>query len=647
MCGIVGILDPRCRRGADDGERLLADMAGSMAARGPDGWGVWSDPTCGVGFGHRRLAILDLSPAGHQPMVSSSGRFVISYNGETYNHREIADELETRGVRFRGHSDTEILLEAFDRWGVTPTLERVDGMFAFAVWDRLERQLVLGRDRLGEKPLFYGALGSGEIVFGSTLDALRRHPAFDRNIDLDALALYFRHKYVPWPWSIFAGISKVPPGHTVAIAIDGTIAAPEPYWSYFDVVQKGVTFPGDDREAVDHLDALLRRSVQRRLVADVPVGAFLSGGIDSSTVVAVAQAVSAVPVRTFTIGSTHADFDESGAARAVARHLGTDHTERMVTGADALAVVDRLDAMYDEPFGDSSQIPTFLVSDVARTQVTVALSGDAGDELFGGYTRYLSVPSLWRRCEPIPLRLRRAGARALGTVPPHLWDHAARAVPRRRRPPQVGLKLTKALQVVSSTSPHDAFFRLVSHWPDPQGLVPGSHEPPTVHTDPELFPRTGSIIEHMMAVDAVTYLPDDILTKVDRATMAVSLEGRIPLLDRDIVEFAAGLPLSMKIRSGSSKWVLRQVLDRYVPASLIDRPKSGFGLPIDDWLRGPLRGWAEELIASPVVRDHLDRRIIDDAWAAHQSRRRNQAYELWDVLMFAAWGQARPAKTPR
>ena len=348
-----------------------------------------------------------------------------------------------------------------------------------------------------------------------------------------------------------------------------------------------------------------------------------------------------MPVRTFTIGSTHADYDESHAARAVARHLGTDHTEQVATGSDALAVVDRLGAMYDEPFGDSSQIPTFLVSQLARSQVTVALSGDAGDELFGGYTRYLSVPSLWRRSAPIPLPIRRFGARALATVPPQFWDRAARVVPRRRRPPQAGLKVAKALQVVGASSPQDAFLRLVTHWPDPERLVLGSHEPPTVHTDTGLFPRTPGIVEHMMAVDGVTYLPDDILAKVDRASMAVSLEARIPLLDRHIVEFAAGLPISMKIRGGSSKWVLRQVLERYVPASLVDRPKSGFGLPIDDWLRGPLRSWAEALLDSAAVRDYLDRRIVRAAWASHQNRRRNHAYELWDVLMFAAWAEAR------
>jgi asparagine synthase (glutamine-hydrolysing) len=641
MCGIVGLLDPRHRRDGTESERLLATMAETMRVRGPDDWGVWSDPAAGVGFGHRRLAVLDLSPAGHQPMASASARFVLIYNGEIYNHGELAAELKASGVQFRGHSDTEVLVEGFDHWGIRRTLERADGMFAFAVWDGRSRRVVLGRDRMGEKPLFYGRLGSGEIVFGSSLDALRRHPGFDGAIDRNALALYFRHKYVPAPWSIYAGVSKVPAGHTVTIAADGTVGAPVPYWSYFDVVAQGVTFSGDEQEATDRLDSLLRRSVRRRMIADVPVGAFLSGGIDSSMVVAAAQAESGVPVRTFTIGSTDPDYDESAAARRVAAHLGTDHTEQVVTGADALAVVDRLGSMYDEPFGDSSQIPTFLVSELARRQVTVALSGDGGDELFGGYTRYLSVPALWRRCQPIPRSVRRAGAVALGAVPPGAWDRAARIVPRGRRPHQPGLKITKGLQVAASSSPHDAYLRLVTHWPDPERLVPGSREPATMHTDAGRFPRTAGIVEHMMAVDAVTYLPDDILAKVDRASMAVSLEARIPLLDRDIVEFAAGLPLSMKIRSASSKWIVRQVLDRYVPRALIDRPKAGFGLPIDAWLRGPLRAWAEDLLSSAAVREHLAGDIVTRVWGAHQSRHRNHAYELWDVLMFATWAEAR------
>ena len=641
MCGIAGLLDPRHRRVEEETDGVLRSMTEPIKPRGPDGYGSWVDPVHGIGFGHRRLAIIDLSSAGHQPMTSADGRLVISYNGEIYNHHELANELLELGVRFRGHSDTEILLEAISHWGVRGALERADGMWAFALWDRTERRLTLARDRFGEKPMYYGTLGSGDVVFGSTIDALRRHPEFDRSLDPDALALYFRHKYVPAPRSIYTGIAKLEPGHLLRIGPDGAIGRPEAYWSYFDVVGRGVTFTGDERDVVDRLDELLRRSVRRRMIADVPVGAFLSGGIDSSTVVAVAQQVHDSPVRTFTMGSTDADYDESDAARGVARHLGTDHTERIVTGEDALAVVDRLADMYDEPFGDSSQIPTFLVSELARSKVTVALSGDAGDELFGGYNRYSSVPRLWRRFEPVPLALRRGAVAVLDRVSPNVWDRAARVVPRSRRPPQVGLKVTKALQVAGATSPHDAFLRLVTHWPEPERLVRAGREPATVHSAAHLYPRTAGIVEHMMAVDGVTYLPDDILVKVDRASMAVSLEGRIPLLDRDIVEFAAGLPISMKIRPGAVKWALRQVLGRYVPTALFDRPKAGFGLPIDDWLRGPLKAWAEDLLAAPLVRENLDWSLVEATWRSHQSRRRNHAYELWDVLMFAAWGQSR------
>lgn len=641
MCGIVGILDPHCSRPTSETELLVEQMAATMTPRGPDGSGVWIDAEVGIAFGHRRLAIVDLSPTGHQPMASANGRFVITYNGEIYNHREIGAELERAGVRFRGHSDTEILVEAIVAWGLSEALDRVDGMYALGLWDRDARELTLVRDRLGEKPLYYGRLGNGEFVFGSSLDAMRAHPAFDCAVDRDSLALYFRHKYVPAPWSIFEGISKLEPGHLVTIAADGIAAPPAPYWSYYDVVERGTTFDGSETEAVEHLDQLLHRSVARRMIADVPVGAFLSGGIDSSTIVAIAQQESTVPVKTFTIGSTSSDFDESSAAKAVARHIGTDHTEQIVSGSDALAVVDRLGEMYDEPFGDSSQIPTFLVSRLARREVTVALSGDAGDELFGGYNRYTSVPGLRRRSEPVPPGVRRWTADVLGRIPPTGWDRAARVIPARRRPQQLGLKLKKVLDVVGAETDHDAFLRLVTHWPDPTGLVPGSSEPPTAHTDASRWPQVGDIVEHMMAVDTVTFLPDDILAKVDRASMAVSLEGRIPMLDRDIVEFAAGLPMSMKIRQGSSKWVLREVLDRYVPSALVDRPKSGFGLPIDEWLRGPLREWAQDLLFGPESREYLSQPELEAAWSAHQSGRKNSAYELWDVLMFVAWARER------
>ncbi len=637
MCGIVGAFDPRARRGLGELESILTAMSDRMIPRGPDASGRWADEAAGIGFGHRRLSIIDLSEHGAQPMASADGRFVLTYNGEIYNHAEHGERLDAEGVRRRGHSDTEILVEAIARWGLSDTLDRIDGMFAFGLWDRSTRELVLARDRLGEKPLYYGRMTSGEFLFGSSLDALRAHPAFDRPVDRDALALYFRHKYVPAPWSIFEGVSKLTPGCTVTITADGHLGAPVAYWSYFDVVARGVTFHGSEAEATDRLDDLLRRSVRQRMFADVPVGAFLSGGIDSSTVVALAQQESRSPVRTFTIGSTDSDFDESNDARAVARHLGTDHTELVVTGDDALAVVDSLGMMYDEPFGDSSQIPTRLVSELARQQVTVALSGDAGDELFGGYNRYLWVPGIWKRLSRLPQPARRRIAAGLGHVAPATWDRAARVLPRQRRPQQVGLKIAKVLAVADAGSPEEIFARLVSHWTDPTALVPSSVEPPTMHTDRSAWPVTPGIVEHMMAVDAVTYLPDDILAKVDRAAMSVSLETRIPLLDREIVEFAVGLPATMKIRPGSSKWLLRQVLGRYVPDELVDRPKAGFGLPIDDWLRGPLRGWAADHLEGPEVKGFLDADRVRIAWDDHQSGRRNNAYDLWDVLMFSSW----------
>jgi asparagine synthase (glutamine-hydrolysing) len=641
MCGIVGLLDAATRRGADATDRLLDDMAQRMHARGPDADGRWVDASVGIGLGHRRLSILDLSPTGAQPMVSADGRWVITYNGEIYDHAALAADLNAAGTRLRGHSDTEILVEAIARWGVRATLQRIDGMFAFGVWDRHERRLTLARDRMGEKPLYYGSLGNGEFVFGSTLDALRAHPAWDRPVDLDALALFFRHKYVPAPMSIFEGISKLEPGCTLEVDASGSPGSPVPYWSWFEVVGRGTTFEGSDREAVDELDRLLRRSVRRRMVADVPVGAFLSGGIDSSSVVAAAQQESSVPVRTFTIGSDEAGYDESSDARAVAERLGTNHTELVVTDDVALDAVHRLGAVTDEPFGDSSLLPTLLVSELARREVTVALSGDAGDELFSGYNRYVWVQAIWNRLGAVPVGARRTMAGVGRRVPPHMWDRAAQVLPASRRPRHLGLKVSKVLGIADAADEHEVFLRLVSHWQDPERLVPGSEEPPTVHTDPSRWPRTDDIVGHMAAVDAVTYLPDDILAKVDRASMAVSLEGRIPLLDVSIVEFAAGLPSSMKLRGGTSKWILREVLDRSVPREVFARPKSGFGVPIESWLRGPLREWAGEHLHGPAVASVLDTSMVETAWQDHLTGRRNQAYELWDVVMFSAWCEAR------
>jgi asparagine synthase (glutamine-hydrolysing) len=637
MCGIVGILDPRRDRSSGETARLLDSMAQPMRPRGPDGDGTWVDERAGIGFGHRRLSILDLSEHGAQPMVSSDGRWVITYNGEIYNHRELADDLRGSGAKLRGHADTEVLVESIARWGLDTTLGRIDGMYAFGLWDRDERRLTLVRDRMGEKPLYYGTLGNGEVLFGSTLDVLAAHPAFDRPVDRDALALYFRHKYVPAPWTIREGIFKLEPGCTVEVNGDGVVGEPHRYWSYYDAVERGATFSGTADDAVDELDWLLRRSVQRRLVADVPVGAFLSGGIDSTAVVAVAEQVASGPVKTFTIGSSARDYDESSDAREIAAQLGTDHTELVVTDADALRVVEQLGAIHDEPFADSSQVPTRLVAELARNDVTVALSGDGGDELFVGYNRYAWVPGIWRQLERVPVSLRRRGAAALGTIPPTAWDHAAQLLPASRRPRMLGMKVGKVAGVADAPSVHDVYNHLVSHWQAPTELVPGSTEPPTLHTDRARWPKVPGIVEHMSAVDAVTYLPDDILCKVDRSTMSVSLESRIPFLDRDIVEFAASLPAEFKVRDGDAKWPLRQVIKRYLPSADMDRPKSGFGVPIEDWLRGPLKQWAGDHLFGVASSKYLDHELIRRAWNDHQSGRRNSAYELWDVAMFAVW----------
>ena len=643
MCGILGIVDPDASRPLDGLAALIEDMARPIRWRGPDDHGTWINDDGSVAFGHLRLSILDLSDAAAQPMRSPSGRMVITYNGEIYNHAEIRAELVNLGCRFGGHGDTEVLLAAVEEWGLADTLERLDGMFAFGLFDRVDRTVTLVRDRLGEKPLYYATMGR-EVAFASGIDPLRAHPRFDGELDREALCLFLRHKYVPSPLSIYSSIRKLPPGTSVVIGADGAVGEPIPYWDMFAVAERGAAEPfgGSDVEAVDELERLLDISVRRRMVADVPLGAFLSGGLDSTTVVASMAKQSDRSVQTFTIGSAVADFDESTDARRIAGHLGTDHHELRVDGAEALAVVPQLSQIYDEPFADSSQIPTFMVARMAREHVTVSLSGDAGDELFGGYNRYVQVPSVWRRLSKVPMPARRAAASLALAIPPSGWDRAGGVLPARVRPRMLGLKMAKLAEVAALAGPDEMYHRLVSHWDDPSIIVRGGREPLTTHTDRGRWPALDDIVSRMMAIDAVTYLPDDILVKLDRATMAVSLEGRVPFLDRAIVELASTLPLSMKIRDGRTKWIVRKLLERSVPTSLTDRPKSGFGVPIETWLRGPLRGWAEELLfGSDAVGEHLEIGPIRHAWDQHQSGSRNNAYRLWDVLMFASWWEYR------
>lgn len=632
-------------------------MANTLIHRGPDDVGVWVDADAGIALGHRRLAILDLSPAGHQPMVSTSGRYVIAFNGEIYNHLELRKALSKLGAggtapAWRGHSDTETLLAAFEAWGIEKTLTSCVGMFALALWDRATRTLTLARDRMGEKPLYYGWV-RGALVFGSELKALRAYPGFDNVIERRALALFMRHNYVPAPWSIFENIWKLPPGCYVQFAAAELTpgASPsgrgevKPYWSLREVAEAGLPdpFTGSEAEAVVELERLLLQSIAGQMVADVPLGAFLSGGIDSSTVVALMQAQSSRPVKTFTIGFHEGEYNEAEHAKAVARHLGTDHTELYVTPDEAMAVIPRLPVLYDEPFADSSQILTFLVAQLARRHVTVSLSGDGGDELFGGYNRYFWARRLWRRLAGVPLPMRKLAAQGIRAISPQAWNRVfgllAPLLPEHSRFRLPGDKLHKAAAIFAAGRPEEIYLRLVSHWEDPASLVLGTEEPVTPMTDPAPSLDGADFEARMMYLDSITYLPDDILVKVDRAAMGVSLETRVPLLDHRIVEFAWRVPLSMKIRDGQSKWLLRQVLYKYVPKELIERPKMGFGVPLDQWLRGPLREWAEDLLSEERLKREgfLDPIPVRQKWQEHLSGRRNWAYYLWDVLMWEAW----------
>ncbi|MBE3039506.1 MAG: asparagine synthase (glutamine-hydrolyzing), partial [Chloroflexi bacterium] len=588
------------------------------------------------------------SPAGHQPMLSADGRYVIVFNGEIYNFAELRTELSALGHGFRGHSDTEMMLAAVSQWGLVPAVRRFNGMFAFALWDRQERQLHLVRDRLGIKPLYYGRAGQA-FLFGSELKALRAHPAFRGEIDRNALALYLRHNAIPAPYTIYTNFYKLLPGTILTLFGDQShqIPAPTPYWSAREMAEAGVArpFTGSDREAVRELDERLRLSVRERMIADVPLGAFLSGGVDSSTIVALMQAQSSRPVRTFTIGFQESGYNEAEYAREVARHLGTDHTELYVTPEQARAVIPRLPALYDEPFADSSQIPTFLISELARRHVTVSLSGDGGDELFGGYNRYSWAKKIWRTVGWIPASLRSHAAAALLRIPPASWEAAlsGRFIPSRWRISEASEKIRKIAESLPADSPEAVYLDLVSHWKEPASIVRGAAEPPTLLTSRESWAYLPDYTAWMMYMDLVTYLPDDILVKVDRASMGVSLEARVPYLDdHRVVEFAWRLPLRMKMRHGQGKWLLRQVLYQYVPRQMIERPKKGFSVPIDAWLKGPLCEWAESLLGERRLKDEgfFNPKPIRQKWQEHLIGKHNWQYHLWDILMFQAWHEA-------
>ena len=639
MCGIAGVIS----QSTAELPSRVRSMVASIRYRGPDDSGVWCDERVGVGLGHARLSVLDVSPEGHQPMVSSSGRYVLSFNGEVYNFAELRSELRGAGANFRGHSDTEVMLAAFEEWGIEKAVPRFIGMFAFALWDRDERQLILARDRIGEKPLYYGWCGEA-FLFGSELKALCAHPSWCGDINRGVLASYMRYGYVPLPHSIYLGICKLLPGTWLKISSDdppGHMPMPTTYWSAREVAMQEPRIDLSDVAATDALDSLLRQAVGRQMISDVPLGAFLSGGIDSSTIVALMQCQSSRPVRTFSIGFSESDYDEARYAKLVAAQLGTDHTELYLSADEALNVIPRLPEIYDEPFGDSSQIPTHLVAALARKHVTVALSGDGGDELFGGYNRYFWGRSIWNRIGTVPQGVRHGIGRMMTALSPASWDRIGRLLPRRLRQPTLGDRIHKLASVIDVDGPDELYRRLVSQHREPGSLIVGADEAP-IWADAEAAAYGRSdFTERMMFRDLVGYLTDDILTKVDRAAMAVSLETRVPLLDHQLVEFGWRLPLAMKIRDGQGKWLLRQVLYRYVPRELIDRPKQGFGIPLDTWLRGPLREWAEELLDERRLRreGYLHPAPIREKWAEHLSGRRNWQYWLWNVLMFQAWNE--------
>jgi asparagine synthase (glutamine-hydrolysing) len=642
MCGLTGFFATPGSTAADV-RAAVERMLLPIAHRGPDDAGIWTDPA-GVALGFRRLAIIDLSPRGHQPMRSASGRFTMVFNGETYNFRELRAELEREGARFAGHSDSEVMLAAFERWGVRPAVERFVGMFAIALWDAERRALTLIRDRLGKKPLYVYAR-PGYVGFASELKALAAGPQFDAMLDRDALAAYLRYRYIPAPLTVYRHVRKLEAGCLLEIA-DPTAPLPDPvrYWSLREVALAGVRDRVDmsDDELVSETERLLADAARRRMIADVPLGAFLSGGIDSSTVVALMQAGAERPVRTFSVAFREADYDEAAHAARVARHLGTDHTEVRLTDDDACAIVPRLPDLFDEPLADAGQLPTFLICQTARRELTVAVSGDGGDEVFAGYNRYVSGERWTRFALRVPASARRAAAAGIDAVGPAGWDrvHAAvaPALPRALRHRLPGEKAAKLAGLLRAGNAAAMYRDLLSAWREPAALVPGAHEPQTALE--QAFATPGlDLLERMLLTDQLHYLPDDLLAKVDRVSMAVSLEVRVPLLDHRLVEWSWRLPRRAKVRQGTGKWILRRILHRHVPPGLVERPKMGFSVPIDRWLRGALRSWAEALLDETRLRREgvLDGGAVRAAWTRLQAGDARPAHGLWSVLVLQAW----------
>ena len=641
MCGITGFLDTSKSSSTDKLNFIITRMCDQIKHRGPDDFGTWIDARNGIALGFRRLAILDLSPTGHQPMESADERYMIVFNGEIYNYGKLRDELLVFGHRFRGTSDTEVMLAAITQWGLISAVQKFNGMFAFALWDKHGHTLSLVRDRLGIKPMYYGK-SKNTIFFGSELKSLRAHPDFISDIDRDALTGFLRSSYIPAPYTIYHEVFKLPPATILTFSPGQNFsdAAQNVYWSHRDTVEFGLAnqYRGNDLEAIDALEKTLTRSIGERMISDVPLGAFLSGGIDSSLIVMLMQKQNRLPIKTFTIGFNEGSFDEATHARAVAKHLGTDHTELYVSPDDARAVIPLLPTLYDEPFADPSQIPTFLISELARRQVTVSLSGDGGDELFGGYNRYAWIDRIWKRTSRVPLKFRKTIANGFSLLHPQDWEKFFKLT--FQNIPNPVDKVEKLARILSAPGPEAIYRDLVSHWKNPSAIVIGGQEPLTTLTEYNFEAKNLTFEEHMMALDQLTYLPDNVLAKVDRASMGNSLEVRAPFLDNhETVEFAWKLPLNMKIRNGQGKWILRQLLYRHVPREMVDRPKMGFGVPIDSWLRGPLKGWAESLLDENRLHKegYFHPKEIRQKWMEHSSGTRNWQYDLWNVLMFQAW----------
>jgi asparagine synthase (glutamine-hydrolysing) len=642
MCGIAGFVDFSARRGRPENDALARAMGAAIRHRGPDAGDIWSSPEAGIWFSHRRLAIVDLTQAGAQPMATPDGTGHVCYNGEAYNAADLKPELEAAGYRFRGHSDTEVVLYGCQHWGVEETARRLTGMFAFAYWDGKTRTLSLVRDRMGKKPIYWFKC-RGSFAFASELRPLMAHPDCPRGIDRNSVAEYLRTHYIPAPHAILEGINKVEPGGVLTLRLPDGAIHEDHYWSLRRAAEQGVAdpFAGTPEEAVDETERLLSDATRIRLMSDVPLGAFLSGGIDSSTIVALMQEVGGGRTRTFSIGYSDEEYNEAKDAERVAAHLGTDHTSFILEPADAMAVIPDLATIFDEPFADVSQIPTYLVSKLARQHVTVALTGDGGDEVFAGYNRHIAAGGLLKTLGRIPRPIRAGMARGMTMISPDAWQSLSGMLPARIRPRMLGEKLHKLAPLLALEG-REQYRRVTSHWENPESVAIGGRERPTAIEEEGLEALFNDPVAQMRYLDMATYLPGDILTKVDRASMAVSLETRAPLLDHRLVEWSFRVPTSIHLNNGQGKWLLRQILERRVPRAMFDRPKMGFGIPVGDWLRGPLREWAEDMLSERRLRDGgiVRPEPVRALWAQHLVGTVNAQYQLWPVLMLVAWCDA-------